>query len=206
MTDLDASTSSNDYEGLLNDESPALKRSLETIIEEGLFADLHMDEGVTIRLYTLSFQVDESQGFSIEFVIGVHIDEKGEAAGWKAVALGLINRVTSVDSEGKPTIERRGPQIADEGWKLVDSYGVPTYQCGLRAGQQLTLRKAIVVRDTEDQPTGEIHSIGEHYMVLTGSVADPGVVWLRQSDGGRCTWDDSTEIFEWFEVIGHSDE
>jgi hypothetical protein len=91
--------------------------------------------------------------------------------------------------------------MADAGWKLIGSYTVPLYQCGLRAGQRVALLRDLVVRDHRDKPTGKVHPAGELYTVLHGSEADPGVVWLRQADGARCTWDDSAEIFEWFEVV-----
>jgi hypothetical protein len=58
-----------------------------------------------------------------------------------------------------------------------------------------------VIRDHQGKPTGEVQRAGEYFIVLRGSDDDPGIVFLRQSDGERCTWDDNAEIYDWFEVL-----
>ena len=72
------------------------------------------------------------------------------------------------------------------------------YQCGLIAGQKVALRKDLVVLDHAGSPTGEVHPAGEVWDVLAGVRSDP-VVWFRQPNGDRHTWDDDAEsISEWF--------
>lgn len=85
-------------------------------------------------------------------------------------------------------------------WKLVESYGVTTYQCGLQAGQTIALRRDLPLT-SEDGPTGEVWPKGDHSTVLRGSQDDPGVIFLRRSDGNRHTWTDSPEIFDCFEIV-----
>lgn len=89
-------------------------------------------------------------------------------------------------------------------WKLH----IPTkensflhYQCGLVAGQQVALRKDLIVRDHNGKPTGEVYPKGEIWTVLSGIKSDP-VLWFRQADGERHTWDDdAAHVNEWFEVV-----
>lgn len=90
--------------------------------------------------------------------------------------------------------------MANDEWKLVEFYDVPVYQCGLRAGQVLALRRDLVITSV-DGPTGEVWPKGERHTVLNGSSKDPGVVWLLRPEGERHTWDDVPEIFDWFEVV-----
>lgn len=87
-------------------------------------------------------------------------------------------------------------------WKLVTEYDVMMYVCGLRAGEQVRLRKALHIHD-QGVPTGKVYPAGEVWTVLSGSKDDPRVVWFRQADGERHTWsDDRAEIDEWFERLG----
>ncbi len=88
-------------------------------------------------------------------------------------------------------------------WKLVTEYVLRDYPCGLSAGDMLRLRKDIVVNDHRQKPTGVVYVAGGLWTVLTGTQQEPGVVWLRQPDGDRHTWDDS-DIFEWFEKVAVS--
>lgn len=90
--------------------------------------------------------------------------------------------------------------MAENDWKLVGAYDLPVYQCGLRAGRVLALRRDLVITNS-DGPTGEVRRKGERHAVLHGSSQDPGIVWLRDSDGHRCTWDDVPEILDWLEVV-----
>ena len=85
--------------------------------------------------------------------------------------------------------------MATDEWRIVGAYDLPVYQCGLRAGQILALRRDLVITDS-DGPTGEVRRKGERHTVLHGSSHDPGSVWLLDSDGHRCTWDDDPEIFD----------
>lgn len=84
-------------------------------------------------------------------------------------------------------------------WKLVSEYAVGTYACGLRAGDVVELRKPLVILDHAGAPTGEVHPAGERWTVLPGAADSPGVVWFREPDGSRHTWDDDpSEIQAWF--------
>ena len=89
-------------------------------------------------------------------------------------------------------------------WKLhvPDDENIFTqYRCGLVAGQRVALRKKLVVLDYRGRPTGTVHPVGEVWVVLSGLKSDP-VLWFRQPDGERCTWDDDAEsVEEWFEVV-----
>jgi len=89
-------------------------------------------------------------------------------------------------------------------WKLhipTKHNRITEYKCGLVAGQHVRLRKELVVTRGAGVPTGEVHPCGEEWTVLTGISTDP-VLWFRQPDGERCTWDDDpTSVAEWFEII-----
>ena len=77
-------------------------------------------------------------------------------------------------------------------WKLhvpTESNRITHYKCGLVAGQRVRLKKDIVVRTHDGAPSGTVHRGGEEWTVLTGITTDP-VLWFRQADGERCTWDD----------------
>jgi hypothetical protein len=74
------------------------------------------------------------------------------------------------------------------------------YQCGLRAGDRVRLRRDIAV--TQDgRLTGTVHSAGEIWKVLSGASGDPGVVFLLQPDNKRHTWDDKQSIYDMFELV-----
>ena len=90
--------------------------------------------------------------------------------------------------------------MASHDWRLVGEYDMPVYECGLRAGQIVALRRDLVNTDS-DGSTGEVRRKGERHRVLHGSPHDPGIVWLLKPDGRGCTWDDVPEIFDWFEVV-----
>ena len=86
-------------------------------------------------------------------------------------------------------------------FKLIGEYPIKEYACGLTAGQKVKLLKDIVMEDHHGKPTGSIYNAGEIWEVLSGSKEPPIVVWLRQPDGKRHTWDDDSSIFDYFEVI-----
>jgi hypothetical protein len=87
-------------------------------------------------------------------------------------------------------------------WKLIESYPVKKYNCGLAAGQKVRLIKDIIVKDHSGDPTGLTPKVGEIWEVISGASELPIDVWLRQPDGKRHTWDDDASIFEYFEVVG----
>jgi hypothetical protein len=87
-------------------------------------------------------------------------------------------------------------------WKLhipTDDNRITHYKCGLVAGQRVRLKKDLVITTYDGVPTGTVQRAGEEWLVLTGITTDP-VLWFRQPDGERCTWDDDTaSVDEWFE-------
>lgn len=91
-----------------------------------------------------------------------------------------------------------------ENWKLVSDYPVTRYHCGVCSGAVVRLRTDIIVRDHNNSPTGEIHAAGEIWTVLPGDLEEPSVVWLRQTNGERCTWSDDEDFLRAFEIFGSS--
>lgn len=89
-------------------------------------------------------------------------------------------------------------------YRLVTEYPIAEYKCGLKAGDRVRLRHDIIVRDHRGEPTGVVHPKGEIWTVLTGAEEEPVVVWFRQADGERHTWDDDESIFETFEIAQKS--
>jgi hypothetical protein len=88
-------------------------------------------------------------------------------------------------------------------WKLVTRYGDPSYACGLQAGERVELKMPLVIYDPAGTPTGEVHPAGEVWTVLSGAKDDPGVIWFRDANGDRHTWDDeAVQIDEWFRRVG----
>lgn len=85
-------------------------------------------------------------------------------------------------------------------FKLVTDYPVTEYQCGIRTGERVRLRQELVVRDHNGKQTG-VHQVGEIWTVLSSSTEPPTVIWLRQPDGKRHTWDDGDIFWNWFEKV-----
>jgi hypothetical protein len=88
-------------------------------------------------------------------------------------------------------------------WQLVTEYGLREYRCGLRAGENVRVKREIVIRDHRGKPTGEVHPVGEIWAVLSGVAAEPHVIWLREPNGDRHTWDEDT-FFGTFEIVSHA--
>ena len=86
-------------------------------------------------------------------------------------------------------------------WKLVTDYPITSYECGAQAGEQVRLRRELVIEDHKGSPTGKVHQAGEIWTVLSGSVEPPIVIWLRNADGARHTWDDDAGFWDWFERL-----
>ena len=88
-------------------------------------------------------------------------------------------------------------------WKLHvpdESNRITRYKCGLVAGQRVRLKKDLLIT-CRGVPTGKVYRAGEEWVVLIGITTDP-VVWFRQADGERHTWnDDLASVDEWFERI-----
>jgi hypothetical protein len=87
-------------------------------------------------------------------------------------------------------------------WQLIGEYPITEYQCGARAGDQVKLRRDLVIRDHKGMPTGELHREGEICAVVNGCAVPPLDVWLKWPDGERHTWSDNDGFWEWFERIG----
>jgi len=86
-------------------------------------------------------------------------------------------------------------------WKLIDTFDVMEYRCGLRAGDYVRLRRDLAITDSTGKPTGVVYPAGQVWGVLRGASDDPGVVFLLQADCERCTWDDNQSIYDMFELI-----
>lgn len=69
----------------------------------------------------------------------------------------------------------------------------------------MRLTRDFPIDDHQGNPTGVVHRAGEIWQVLPGAEEDPAVVWLRQPDGERRTWDDDESIFDYFELVKQSD-
>jgi len=98
--------------------------------------------------------------------------------------------VTTQTSENKP-----------RQWKLIGEYPITEYRCGIRAGEQVRLRKELVVRDPNGKIVPPGYQAGEVWTVLSGSAEPPVDVWLRRPDGDRHTWTDDDDFWNWFERV-----
>jgi tetratricopeptide (TPR) repeat protein len=91
-----------------------------------------------------------------------------------------------------------------ERYTVISEFPVAEYRCGLKAGDQVRLKKPFAVKASTDRATGEVHPRGEIWTVLRGSDID-GDMWLRQADGSQTFWEDDREaVDEWFELITES--
>jgi hypothetical protein len=86
-------------------------------------------------------------------------------------------------------------------YKLVKNYPIKKYKCGLQAGDYVKLIRNIVIKDHNNKPTRKKHLKGEIWRVLPGAKESPVVVWFRQADGDRHTWDDDETIFRTFQKM-----
>ena len=91
--------------------------------------------------------------------------------------------------------------MAKKEWKLVTTYPIESYKCGLKAGDRVKLKHDIIAKDRKGEPTGQVYHAGEVWAVLTGADEEPVVVWLWQADRDRHTWDDDESFFETLEVV-----
>ena len=85
-------------------------------------------------------------------------------------------------------------------WSLVDKFPLKEYKCGLVAGRKVRLKKRLVIKDHTGKQSA-VHEVGEIWEVLPGSTKRPIVVWFRRPDGQAHTWDDSSLVYDFFEVI-----
>jgi hypothetical protein len=90
--------------------------------------------------------------------------------------------------------------MSSDSYRLVEDYSVRSYPCGLTAGTSLRIKREIRVTDHKDKETGKVYSVGEVWAVLPGVEAEPDIIWLRQADGERHTWD-AHDILDTFEVV-----
>jgi len=101
---------------------------------------------------------------------------------------------------------KRTPGTRKPQWRYIERYDVKQYQCGLRAGEYVRLRRDLPLYDWVGRATGNVYSAGLVWRVLPGAAEDPGVVFLLRPDGERHVWDDEQAIFEWFERVGTAGE
>lgn len=88
-----------------------------------------------------------------------------------------------------------------DGWRLIDRFDVASYQCGLRAGDVLALRKDLPVTDPGGKVVCVLHPADGTWLVLPTSREDP-VVRLEEPGGNVHTWDDDeASVREWFEIV-----
>jgi 2-C-methyl-D-erythritol 4-phosphate cytidylyltransferase len=90
-------------------------------------------------------------------------------------------------------------------WKLVTSYPVTEYKCGARAGDKVRLRNELPIR-THKGKLISTNPAGEIWTVLSGTKEKPPIIWLREPDGSRHTWDDSQDFLDWFEILRSANE
>ena len=89
--------------------------------------------------------------------------------------------------------------MSSDSYQAVTDYSLLNYPCGLSVGDQLRLKFDIHVQNHMGEETGEILHRGEVWTVLPGVQTEPNIIWLKQPDGERHTWDDS--IFDTFEKL-----
>lgn len=82
----------------------------------------------------------------------------------------------------------------------MSDYSLQIYPCGLSAGNQLRLKTDIEIKNHKGKETGEIYPPGGVWTVLSGVPAEPDIIWLKQPDGERHTWD-ASDIFDTFEKL-----
>lgn len=88
----------------------------------------------------------------------------------------------------------KGPKFGDDDeFVPVSTFTIEQYQCGLRAGERVRLRRDYIA------PDGERFEVGTVWEVLTGAVEDPECLWLERPDGQLQEFDDEHSIFDWFE-------
>lgn len=92
--------------------------------------------------------------------------------------------------------------MSDDQYRPMPDHHLMEYPCGLKEGDKLELLRRIEVQDHEGNATDESHEPGEVWIVLSGVVSEPNVIWLCQPDGEQHTWDET--IFEWFKKKGSS--
>ena len=85
--------------------------------------------------------------------------------------------------------------------KLITDFPKIAYECGIRAGERVRLRRELIAHHESGEPTGENHQSSEIWKVLRGTSEKPSVVWLSQPDGERHVWSDDNVFWEWFERV-----
>lgn len=73
------------------------------------------------------------------------------------------------------------------------------YPCGLKGNEVIRLRCPLPIVDSDGKVV-ETRPAGEEWTVIGGDTHLADVVWLREPDGSRHTWDNET-IFDWFEIV-----
>jgi hypothetical protein len=86
-------------------------------------------------------------------------------------------------------------------WKLVDTFDVAKYKCGLKAGESVRLLKDLRMKYKNGKLTLEVYKSGDVWRVVYGSSQDPGMVFFRKPNGDTHLWGDDVSIFETFEKI-----
>lgn len=90
----------------------------------------------------------------------------------------------------------------DQRWQLTTRHARSTYATGLKPGDRVTPRRRIPRYHGNSAKPYAAYSPGEIFTVLPGSVEAPHAIWLLNPEGDRCTWDDTNDFFDDFEIIG----
>lgn len=112
----------------------------------------------------------------------------------------FVLRLIQASKTISPSGKKEKIPVADREWKLVGEYALKIYPNRLEAGQKVALRSDIVVRDHRGHRMGKVYPRGEVWTVLAGVAGEPEVIWLRQANGERHTWDVES-FFEDFDLI-----
>ncbi len=88
--------------------------------------------------------------------------------------------------------------MTDDEIRLVGPGDLHSYPNGVVAGEVIVLRTDIVHRNEAGERTGKVTLAGSRFVVLPGVKEEPEVIWLRDTNGERCTWD-ADSFDAWFE-------
>lgn len=80
-----------------------------------------------------------------------------------------------------------------EQWKFISAPRkrmLMEYNCGLKVGDKIKLKKDIKITSSDAEVTGIIRVSDGVWTVIAGDKNSPETVWLREPSGDIHTWDD----------------
>ena len=105
-------------------------------------------------------------------------------------------------TEDRAYILRRKNSGGEDEYIPVNIFTINEYRCGLCAGDQLRLLRALPGNNDDGPPHDEaVRQIGGVWTVLPGSQQDPDALLLSQPDGKLHSWSDDESIFDYFEKL-----